>query len=102
MIGEENRVHKRNVLSWDIRVRTNNPESLELLKKIEELITPNFKLNHETLTSNHRIECEDCRFKRATEEILNILSIHKFIEKTSKNRVNKRENSSKRYKIEVK
>lgn len=95
MIDDDRRVRKREVFNWDFALMGNNPKIKWWVEELESPL-PIFEMNEQE--TRHDKNCEDCKFKRTVEEILNIMAIHDFVRK----KFEKESDSGKGYRIEVK
>ncbi|RLI74960.1 hypothetical protein DRP04_13990 [Archaeoglobales archaeon] len=99
MIDDNRRIKKREVFAWDYGLRIGNNPKIKWW--FDELEPPNplFEINKQDELKYDK-NCEDCKFKRTVEEILNILALHRLVRKKSSE---SDDNTPKKgYRIEVK
>lgn len=96
MNEEEKRLRNRKIISWDYEVKANDLRALELLPTVNKIIGIPFEaiINKDAVKKD---QCEDCTFKRAITEILNVLALCKLVKKVEENE----ENGTKGYRIKV-
>jgi sulfopyruvate decarboxylase TPP-binding subunit len=96
MIDEEKRLKNKSLVRWDFEVEANNLRALELLPSINKIMNVPIELVT-SKESNKKDQCEECAYKRAVQEILNILELCKIVKKGEKDA----ESKPKGYEIKV-
>jgi len=97
MIDEEKRLKNRSLVRWDFEVEANNLRALELLPSINKIMGVPIELVT-SKEANKKDQCEECAYKRAVQEILNILELCKIVKKEDEKNT---ENRSRGYEIKV-
>ena len=97
MINDEKRLRNRNFVNWDFVAEANDPKAFDLMSTVERMLNEPMQFTPTSNKANQKNECAECKYKRAVEEVLNVLSLCNIVKKTEP----EKPQAEKGYKIKV-
>lgn len=99
MIDDKKRIRQRDFFNWDFSVETNDLNAFQLMPTITKAMNvpsppPVFRGER-----HNDKQCNDCKYKRAAEEILKVLELCNLVRKSEKKTSN--EPKAKGHRIQV-
>jgi len=98
---DDKRLKKKDFVHWDFEVETNDPRSLDLLPTIAKVMDVPLQTVSVKEQTKGKDNCEECKYRQAIAEILNILEVCKLVKKAEETEGQKSEHKAEGYNIKV-